>query len=359
VILFRAPSTLLDPGIGHRNRQARFSSRLLEAFMREHARRPVDLFFAYLFDHMVDPQVIDEIRRRGVPTCNFSCNNVHQFHLVDGLAPHFDYSLHAERAVRDKFLAIGANPIWWQMGSNPKYFRPCDMKRTIPVSFAGANYALRAKYIAHLLRAGVNVHAYGPAWVHGSSTQLRAVLKRYVLAFKSLATPSVEERRKASCALADHDERRSLSKLFPSQVHPAVTDEGIVQLYSRSHISLGFLEVYDRHEAGAPVLKHLHLREFEAPMCGALYCTGYSDELAEFFVPDREVIVYRDPDELLDKVRHYLANAEAGERIRRAGHQRALRDHTSHERFKSLFRTIGLERRASASVLVETKHDSF
>src|SRR5438128_2643061 len=68
VVLFRAPSTLLDPGDGRRNRQARFSARLLEAFVREHARRPVDLFFAYLTDHMVDPQVIDEIRRRGVPT---------------------------------------------------------------------------------------------------------------------------------------------------------------------------------------------------------------------------------------------------------------------------------------------------
>jgi spore maturation protein CgeB len=124
-----------------------------------------------------------------------------------------------------------------------------------------------------------------------------------------------------------------------------------VELYSRSHISLGFLEVYDRHEAGAPVLKHLHLREFEAPMCGALYCTGYSDELAEFFAPDHDVIVYRDPDELLSKVRYYLTHAEAGERIRRAGHERALRDHTSHERFKSLFRTIGLKREIKVSAM--------
>jgi spore maturation protein CgeB len=78
-------------------------------------------------------------------------------------------------------------------------------------------------------------------------------------------------------------------------------------------------------------------------MSGALYCTGYMDELAEHFEPDKEVLIYRNQDELLDKVRHYLAHPEEAERIRQAGHARALRDHTYQHRFQSLFRTIGLE----------------
>jgi spore maturation protein CgeB len=121
-----------------------------------------------------------------------------------------------------------------------------------------------------------------------------------------------------------------------------VSDDELIRLYSKSQISLGCLEVYDRHDPSRGVLKHLHLREFEAPMCGALYCTGYSDELAEMFEPEQEVVTYRNEGELLSKVRYYLNHEAEGERIRRAARQRALRDHTYERRFHQLFRQIGL-----------------
>jgi hypothetical protein len=79
---------------------------------------------------MVDLSVIDEIRKTGVPACNFSCNNAHQFYLVKELSPHFDCNLHSEKDDREKFLAIGASPLWWPMVSNPKYFRLYELPRT-------------------------------------------------------------------------------------------------------------------------------------------------------------------------------------------------------------------------------------
>lgn len=320
-----------------------FSQKLLDAFRNEHTKAPFDLFFAYLMDGMVDPGVIDEIRKISVPTCNFSCNNAHQFYLVDELSPHFDYSLHSERDARQKFLAIGANPLWWPMASNPKYFKPLDVPHTVDVSFTGANYALRARYIFHLLANGVNVHTYGPGWQRTARTRWRAVAKHYWLLWKSLVAVSLTEQTRASAILADYDFRRSLSMRFPGNVHAPVSDEELIALYSRSRISLGFLEVYDRHDPSSVVTQHLHLREFEAPMSGALYCTGYMDELAEFFEPDKEVLVYRNQHELLDKVRYYLAHPAEAAKIRQAGHTRALRDHTYHRRFQTLFAEIGLE----------------
>jgi spore maturation protein CgeB len=101
--------------------RATFSQKLLGTFRSEHARKPFDLFFAYLMDGMVEPGVIDEIRKTGVPTCNFSCNNTHQFYLVGELSPHFDYNLHSEQDAREKFLEIGANPVWWPMAAGSGY----------------------------------------------------------------------------------------------------------------------------------------------------------------------------------------------------------------------------------------------
>lgn len=325
--------------------RALFSEKLLENFRALNAQKPFDLFFAYLMDGMVDPLAIDEIRKTGVPTCNFSCNNTHQFENVDELSPHFDYSLHTEKNVREKFLAVGGNPIWWPMAANPKYYFPIAAQRDIPVSFVGENYANRAKYIYHLLRNGIDVHAFGPGWKRGSTSLWRSLAKRTkYLVLASLAL-STARQASASARLAEHDFRRNLSVRFPLNTHGPIPDSDFVALYSRSSMSLGFLEVYAGHDPSTPLSQHLHLREFEAPMSGALYCTGYMDELAEMFEPDKEVLVYRNEHELLDKARYYLANPGQGEIIRRAGRKRALQSHTYQQRFVELFTFLGLEKK--------------
>jgi len=322
--------------------RAAFSEKLLDAFRRENAKKPFDLVFTYLMDGMVEAGAIDEIRKSGVPTCNFSCNNTHQFDLVDELSPHFDYNLHSEKDIRHKFLEVGANPLWWPMASNPKYFRPLARTRTVPVSFVGANYALRARYIVHLLENRVQVHAYGPSWKYGDLGPMRTTIKRYWFVLGTAMAWHPQGQYRASAKLAELDFRRALSERFPANVHGPVSDDELIALYSRSHISLGFLETYDRHDPSRPVKQHLHLREFEAPMSGAFYCTGYMDELAEMFEPDKEVVVYRSRHELLDKVRYYLSHPDEAERVRQAGRARALRDHTYQRRFRQLFAALGL-----------------
>lgn len=323
--------------------RAEFSQKLLDAFYAEHTRKRIDLFFTYLMDGMVEPGIIDQIRKTGIPTCNFSCNNSHQFYLVDELSPHYDYCLHTEKDAREKFLKVGATPLWWPMASNPKYFKPLDVPRTLAGSFVGANYALRASYLLHLLENGIDVHAFGPDWQWGHVTRLRAHLRHYRNLLRILMAFSPSSQYQFVANMADQDLRRFVGAKYPQNVHAPVSDDEQIALYSRSHISLGFLEVYDQHDASHPVTQHLHLREFEAPMSGALYCTGYMDELAEMFELDKEVVVYRNRHELLDKMRYYLSHPNEADRIRAAGLSRALRCHTYQQRFRTLFLTLGLE----------------
>lgn len=342
VVLFSANDA--KRAMRYRDKQAYaiFSQKLLDTFCRENAIHQFDLFFSYLIDGMVDPNVIEEIRKLGIPTCNFSCNNTHQFHLVTGLSTHFDYNLHSERDVAHKFIKIGANPLWWPMASNPKYFRPYDLPRDIPVSFVGGNYALRARYLYYLLENGVDVHAYGPAWRFGARTPFRSLVKRYLLLMRTLFSLNPAEQVSASAMLSEHDFNRRLSTRFPNYLHMPVSDEELIWLYSRSQISLGFLEVYDKHDPSRNVARHVHLREFEAPMSGALYFTGYLDELSEFYELDKEIVVYRSEQELLDKILYYLSHPYQAETIRKAGYQRALSEHTYHRRFQQLFSQLGI-----------------
>jgi spore maturation protein CgeB len=321
----------------------RFSEAVVKRFKREHAKRPFDLFFGYLMDGMIEPTVIDEIRSAGVPTCNFSCNNAHQFDLVDELSPHFDFSLHSERDVGDKFRRVGATPLWWPMASNPRYAHPVDAQRLLGASFVGGNYGLRADYALHLLENGVDLHLYGPGWtLSGSVARAKRRLRRDLTMGAALFAPSLATQATLTAQAARIDVGRRLAAAHPGNVHQPVPDDEVIRLYSSSNVSLGFLEVFDQHDPSKPVLQHLHLRDFEAPMSGAVYLTNYSDELAEFFEPDTEVLVWRDRHELLQKVQYYVEHPEAGDRIRAAGRKKALACHTYEHRYRSLFRQIGL-----------------
>jgi spore maturation protein CgeB len=319
-----------------------FTEELVDTFIREHKRKSFDLFFSYLMDGMVVTSLLDRIRSTGVPMVNFSCNNAHQFYLVEKLSPYFDLNLHSEKEAAEKFRNIGATPSWWPMASNPTYCHPYPLKRTFDASFAGANYGPRAMLAKHLLDHGIDIHLFGPNWRYAARSPARGILKRFLFTGKYLTSWTQEARARSAGILADHEFRSLMWKQYPENMHGPLSDVDLIKLYSQSAISVGFLDVFDNHDPAKSTLRHLHLREFEAPMSGALYCTGYTEELAEMFEPDKEVIVYRNADELLDKARFYIGNPSAGEKIRESGRARALSDHTYQKRYRDLFRKLGL-----------------
>ncbi|RLB81528.1 MAG: hypothetical protein DRH24_09005 [Deltaproteobacteria bacterium] len=321
----------------------RFGRDLFDTLKKEHKKRPFNLFFSYFIDGMIDSAIIENIRKLGIPTCNFSCNNVHQFHILENISPYFDYSLHSEKTVADKFKNIGANPVWWPMASNPRYYKPFDFTRSFDVTFIGANYAPRAYYIKYLLENGINVHAFGPGWIRGDKNKWRSIIKRYGYLLLSATSISKKHQNRASAKLAYHDLCRDIFHRFKDNLHQPVTDEKLIRLYSQSWINLGFLSVYDRHDPSLLKKRHLHLRDFEVPMSGALYITEYMDEIEEHFIPGKEIITYKNEYELLDKLRFYLEHQEAAEKVRLAGYERAISCHTYHIRYKTLFSDLGFE----------------
>ena len=139
----------------------RTNQRLLEAFRR--AAR-VDLFFGYFYSSVVYPETLDVIRQFGVPTVNFSCNNVHQFDLVRDIAAHFDVCVVPEQAAQADFRSVGARPVRIQLAANPSVYHPLPEPRLYDVTFVGQRYADRAELLRHLYSNGVAVRAWGAGW---------------------------------------------------------------------------------------------------------------------------------------------------------------------------------------------------
>lgn len=320
-----------------------FSQMVVDRFKEEHIKKPFQIFFSYVWEGMINFQAIEEIKNTNVITMNFSCNNIHQFDLVRDLSKYFDICLHSEKKAKQKFLDVGANPVWFQMAANPTYYHPIKIPRTIDVSFVGMNYARRSHYLKYLLMSDIDVRIFGPGWYKGKPIQkIKSYGKRTLFLLKSLAAFSLEKQMKNNAYVSQVDNIRYINKYYMNNLGGIVSDEKMISLYSESKISLGFLEVFEHHDPSGMINTHLHLREFEAPMSGALYCTGYSDELAEFFEPEKEVITYKNEIELTDKIKFYLKHENLAQTIRIAGFKRAIQDNTYQKRFTDLFNFLGI-----------------
>jgi len=317
-----------------------FSERLIAAVEEAHRARPLDLILTYLSDGHVVPEAVERLRDRVAPVLNFSCNNVHQFHLVRRTAKHFTVCLVPEREALPRYRASGARPLFFPMAANPAIYRPLDVPQSYAATFAGQRYADRAAALLALCRAGVDAQAFGVGWAPAAtSTATGNASGSGPLAGAWRALAATFRGRNPVIAARDRMAWRTLCDRHPGSVHLPLPDDEYVALFSRSCISLGFLVLGDTHRTWRP-LRQVRLREFEGPMSGGFYLTGWLEELNEHYEVGREIVCYRSHDELVDLCRHYLAHPEERERIRRAGHQRARRCHSWRHRFEGLFETL-------------------
>jgi spore maturation protein CgeB len=298
----------------------RASVELLRQVKEAHQRAPIDLFFSYFYSANVEPAAILEIQRLGIATMNWYCNASYQLHLVAEIAPAYDFCLVPERDRLDDYRALGANPIYCQEAANPRVYKPFPEREEFDVTFVGQRYGDRPAFVRALLDVGVDAQVWGTGWLETQPSSWKGRARRTV---RRIVRPELT--------------------VPASQCHSPLDDDEYVRMYSRSRISLGFAKVAAPLADGRFV-KQVRLRDFEAPMSGAFYLTEFSEELAEFFEPDREIVCFADADELAAKARHYLEHEAERRRIREAGYARAIRDHTWHARLTGAFEEAGLPR---------------
>jgi len=323
-----------------------FSSELKRIFFKEHERNKFDVFLSYFTKNIVCYEVLNDLKKAGIPMLNFSCNNTHQFHLVSDISTYFDYNLHSEKDAADKFYAIKANPVWFPMSANPNFYFPQKSGHNYDVSFIGAAYAKRAYYIDHLVKHGINVNCFGPNWLVNKPNEnlkkLKKEFSRNIYLLKGLFTLNTDTRVRMSSKILDYDILVNLRKINLKNLHYPVTDSMMVDIINQSKINLGFLEVYSGNNLQL-VKQHVHLREFEIPMCGGLYFTNYSDELSEFYDPGKEIITFMDEHELQDKISFFLSHESIANQVRESAYKRAISCHTSQNRYKQLFNQLNLK----------------
>ena len=250
--------------------------------------QPIDLVFIYASGEHLDDALFAALEERGIWTVMMALDDKHQFvrpRAANGEPHQLRAALRCDlywttwRLGASLVEARGGNAWVAPEGADPSFHRFVEQSRDIDVLFVGAAYGRRRELVDYLRARGLNVHAVGRGWPDG---------------------------------FADFDKT--------------------VELYNRARIVLGVGDV--GHMSG---VKHLKGRDFEVPMTGALYLTSYNAELTEHFLLGQEILCYGSFEECTEVALEMLHAPERAEAVRRAGHARALRDHTWERRVAQLF----------------------
>jgi len=179
----------------------------------------------------------------------------------------------------------GCPALFWPLASDPGVFTPEEgAPRDIDVLFIGNKYGVRSKIVRYLEKYGVKVDCYGRGWPNG-----------YVNA------------------------------------------EQMAALSKRARIILGVGTV--GHCQDVYTLK---LRDFDAPMSGALYLTHRNPDLCQLYSETEEFECYTTPKEALNKIRFYLEHPTDLARVAKNGQRKALASYTWDQRFLTTFEQLGL-----------------
>ncbi len=282
-------------------------------------QRP-DLLFCFLFTNELKKETISFITKNTkTKTFNWFADDHWRFPIYSRFwAPLFTAVSTTDSQAVAKYKKIGIGIIKTQWASSITTHYPLPITHyKYDISFVGKNYGMRGKYIKCLKNAGMPAEGFGKGWDSG-----------------------------------------------------VVKDNQLLEIFTQSKINLNFTESYFNwlnqiaklfitKEFGSyrPNFQHpisniksligarraqIKSRIFEIPAQGGFLMTGDADNLKDYYQDEKEIVVFRNSSDLVEKCRYYLNHESQRQDIARAGYERTMRDHTYEKRFTEIFNKLGL-----------------
>jgi len=111
----------------------------------------------------------------------------------------------------------------------------------------------------------------------------------------------------------------------------------MIDVFDSSRVCLNLSNPW--HHGTMPQIKGRH---FEIPQIGGFQLCTPADDLESYFEEDKEIVIARNTDELIEKLHYYLEHDEEREAIAAAGRTRMLKEHQWSHRFQAIFKEVGL-----------------
>lgn len=311
--------------------------------MKDH----ISMFFTGFADFQISENCINEIKKIGIPTVLICYDNLSVPYNHYKVSRCFDLVWLTSLETQYLFKKWGAKTIFLPYAANPNKFYP-DFSGEIPlIGFIGSLYGSRSYKIRTISGNGIPVKVFSNEAVSsnifthknfgpvGLSHKLKDTFKHIYMLSK------FEEGRR----LLKGEFIKALKKRVEKNVvfNEHVQFAGSIpftqmnKLYSDFALSLGIIELWNTYLLKHPVFK-IHLRTFEIPMCGGLQITNRCNEIENYFVDGKEIVLYGSNEEMINKMRFYLKdeNESLRKKMKQAARLRAEKDHSWYNRFSKI-----------------------
>jgi len=275
------------------------NQRLLERVRTWHPK----LAIFSLYTDQLDPAIVKQLQDFTKTYCFFH-DDSWRIDYSRYWAEQFNYFSTPDCFGQQKYRDIGmSNAIYFPFGCNETIFHKLDIPKKFDVSFVGSWHPYREWLIEKIRKAGIDVNVFGYRWPNGEIDQNRMV---------EVFNESRINLNLSNSASWDARYLISSPRAFINRIR------------SKKNI------------------EQMKARMFEVNGCGSFQLSYYVEGLTQCYEGDHEIGIYNDPDDLVEKIKFYLAHEELRESVAKAGLLRTLNDHTFTQRFKKIFAVMGI-----------------
>lgn len=142
------------------------------------------------------------------------------------------------------------------------------------------------------------------------------------------------------CGHINQQRRDNLNYLINNNINVANgygnSYEDMLSLYCSSKIGINF----SLNENGQIKKTQMKLRMFEIPAAKSLLFTEYHEGLENYFEIDKEVVVFKEKQEMVEKLKFLLSRDDLISKIASKGYTRITKEHDSKIRLRKLLKEI-------------------
>lgn len=203
-----------------------------------------------------------------------------------------DYAMVAQRKYLQEYKKDKLNNIVFSIGFDADYFKPIKLKKEYDVTFIGhpkTRESDRYEFLKFLKEKGVNLVLFGWGW-------------------------------------DNYPEFKDIYK-------GPLDSEEMVKVLNKSKINLCF----SKNHFGVP---HIKAKLFEGDACKSFVLTEYCDEYPHLFKVNKEIVMFKDREDLLNKINYYLKNEKEREKIAQAAYSKVVKKYSVGADLDKLFRLI-------------------
>jgi len=253
--------------------------------------------------HRIHPETVKDIKNCGIQTVLWTIDVPLDFQLVQEAAPHYDTVFCGGTEAQEVLAQAGiSHTHWLPFASDPEIHKAEELTPEqkklwgSDLAFVGSFYPHRALVLEKV--SDFNLKIWGPGW-------------------NRLSPGSPLKGRVKDMKLEPEEWRKIYSSV-------------------KVNIVIHFQDGQTLSFQAAP-------KVYETMACQGFLLVDNQKDVMSLFEDGKHLVVYKDVQDLREKITYYLQHQEERERIARQGHEEVIEKHTYLYRLRQMFSVIGVE----------------